>query len=61
MKGKEVCGHTTSGNGFTFVCGLARGHTTLHKQRTKLRDHTSVTTWGDDGRAPWATTDPRRA
>jgi hypothetical protein len=54
------CGHTARGNGLTFTCDKPKGHKGLHAQRTKLRDYTSVTTWGSDGLAPWATKDPAR-
>lgn len=57
---QKLCGHTAYGNGFVFVCDLPAEHpTTLHRQRTQLRDSVSVTNWGDDGKAPWATSDKR--
>jgi len=54
------CGHTTNGNGFSFVCDLDRGHKGLHQQTTQLRNGPSRTNWGDDGKAPWATSDRRK-
>lgn len=53
----EPCGHTTSGNGFTYTCDLAAGHKGLHREKVMLRDGPSVTNWGSDGLAPWATKD----
>jgi hypothetical protein len=56
----ERCGHTVTANGFVFICDLPKSHPTrLHEQRLQLRDHVSITNWGDDGLAPHATTDRR--
>lgn len=61
-KKTPLCGHTASGNGFVFVCDLPAEHPDqLHRQRTQLLDSVSVTNWGDDGLAPWATNDKRKA
>ncbi len=50
------CGHSTRGfSGESFVCDLRPGHGGFHAQHDKLRDHTEVTNWGDDGKATWAT------
>ena len=50
----EPCGHTAEGNGFLFVCDLPKGHRDWHRQRKELRDGPSITNWGDDGLATWA-------
>jgi hypothetical protein len=55
----SVCGHTTTNGEWVFVCGLPQGHPRLHEQRVALRDGFSITNWGDDGKAPHATSDPR--
>ena len=58
----ELCGHTASGNGFVFVCDLPKAHpNSLHRQQTQFQDNVSITNWGDDGLARWATTDKRAA
>lgn len=57
---KVICGHTATGSSGAFTCYLRPGHEGLHAETFRLRDGaTSTTNWGDDGLAPWATTDPR--
>jgi hypothetical protein len=62
MQTQEVteCGHTTSNGGWTFTCNRPHGHAGLHRETVKLRDGTSRTDWGDDGKATWATADKKR-
>jgi hypothetical protein len=55
-----TCGHTTGNGGWHFECNLPQGHRGLHRQTIELRDGLSVTTWGDDGKAMWATSDSER-
>ena len=54
---KVICGHTSG----VFTCYLPPEHPNrLHEEVIRLRDgQTSRTNWGDDGKAPWATSDPR--
>ena len=55
-----ICGHTTSGNGFAFVCDRQPGHKGWHQQTDQLRDGPQRTNWGDDGLATWASKDEAR-
>ena len=54
---KAMCGHEAR----EFRCDRRDGHKGLHAQHDRLRDgYVSVTNWGDDGKAPHATSDAKR-
>ena len=54
------CNHVASSGNGTFICNLEEGHQGLHQETVKLREGSSRTNWGDDGRAPHATRDSKR-